>query len=148
MVGSENTQFGIGLHDAYSLSLRMQPAQIFSARQYASSTGFFPYANVLPLYIALLFMAPLLLILLRRRIWLGLAVSFALYLAAQAGLRLPSWPWPDSWFFNPFAWQLMFTLGMVAGILMRRYRLPRSKPLLVAATGVVLVALAVETDGF
>ena len=106
------------------------------------------YANILPLYIALLFMAPLLLIFLRRRIWLGLAVSFALYLAAQAGLRLPSWPWPDSWFFDPFAWQFLFTLGMVAGILMRRYRLPRSKPLLVAAAAVVLVALAVETDGF
>jgi hypothetical protein len=114
-----------------------------------ASLGFqLGYANILPLYIALLLMAPLLLILLRRRIWLGLTVSFTLYLAAQAGLRLPSWPWPDSWFFNPFAWQFLFTLGMVAGILMRRCRLPRSTPLLVAATCVVLVALAVETDGF
>jgi hypothetical protein len=72
----------------------------------------------------------------------------SLYLAAQAGLQLPSWPWPDAWFFNPFAWQFMFTLGMVAAILMRRTRLPRSKPLLIVAASVLLVALAVETDGF
>ena len=136
---------GIGSEDGRDLFFSNPSAGLIGL----ATLGFqFGYANILPLYIALLVMAPLLLMLLRRSIWLGLAVSFSLYLAAQAGLQLPSWPWPDSWFFNPFAWQFMFTLGMVAAILMRHTRLPRSKLLLIVAASVVLVALAVETDGF
>ncbi len=102
----------------------------------------------------LLFLAPILMDLLRQRMWLGLSVSIVLYVAAQFGLRLPSWPGPDTWFLNPFAWQLLFTLGLAAGIHLHRHRdfrraLAIKTPLLAVAVGKLLVfALAVETDVF
>lgn len=109
----------------------------------------FGYVNILPVYVAILFMAPVLMVLLRRRIWLGLLVSAVLYAAAQSGLQLPSWPWPNTWFLNPFAWQFMFTLGLVTGIRCRSEAVPpRSNLLLVAAAAMVFFALFVEMDGF
>ncbi|HWG04503.1 MAG TPA: OpgC domain-containing protein [Beijerinckiaceae bacterium] len=132
-------------------------AQFFT-QPIASTIGLFAlgyqlgYANVLPVYVALLFMAPVLMDLLRHRLWLGLSVSIALYIAAQFGLRLPSWPGPDTWFLDPFAWQLLFTLGLAAGIHLHswdfRQPFPISPFLLAVAVGVLLFALAVETDAF
>src|SRR6266404_1164067 len=50
-------------------------------------------ANILPLYIALLLMTPLLLVLARRDDRLLLAASAGIYLAARAfSLNLPTWP--------------------------------------------------------
>ena len=73
-------------------------------------------ANILPLYIALLLMTPLLLVLARRDDRLMLAASAAIYLAARAFcLNLPTWPAEGTWWFNPIAWQLIFAIGIFAG---------------------------------
>src|ERR1700755_924869 len=59
-------------------------------------------ANILPLYIVLLLVTPLLLALARRDDRLMLAASAGIYLAARAfSLNLPTWPVAGYWFFNP-----------------------------------------------
>jgi hypothetical protein len=72
------------------------------------------YMDILPLYIVLLAVLPLVLV--GFRSWPGViaAVSFALWLAVQFDNRvaLAAYPGPDRvWFFNPFAWQALFVLG-------------------------------------
>jgi hypothetical protein len=67
--------------------------------------------DVLPLYIVLLLLFPPVLWLLLRRANMALAGSVALYVAAWgSGINLPAYPTGD-WFFNPFAWQLLFVFG-------------------------------------
>jgi hypothetical protein len=74
------------------------------------------YFNILPLYIVLLMMTPPLLMLAASSRWLALGASAALYALTQAfELRPPSYPGDDQWFFNPFAWQLLFTIGLCLG---------------------------------
>jgi hypothetical protein len=67
--------------------------------------------DVLPLYIALMLcFAPILWLLLRRP-GLALWLSGLLYaLTWVFGWNLPSYP-SGEWFFNPFAWQLLFVVG-------------------------------------
>jgi hypothetical protein len=67
--------------------------------------------DVLPLYVLLLgAFVPALWVMVRRP-HLTLAGSIALYLAArQFGWNLPASP-SGVWYFNPFAWQLLFFLG-------------------------------------
>ena len=78
------------------------------------------YFNILPLYIVLMLWAPVALALALRGPFLALIVSVGLYAAARTfGLNLPNWPEPGGWFFNPIAWQLVFTLGLVSAILWR-----------------------------
>lgn len=67
--------------------------------------------DVLPLYIVLLLFFPLVLWLLLRNGAAALAASVALYaLTWEYGWNIPSYP-TGHWFFNPFAWQLLFVFG-------------------------------------
>ena len=67
--------------------------------------------DVLPLYIILLLLFPPTLWLLRLRPTLALAASMTLYvLTWHFNWNLPSYP-SGHWFFNPFAWQLLFVFG-------------------------------------
>ncbi|MGO4853410.1 OpgC family protein [Phaeovulum sp. W22_SRMD_FR3] len=81
----------------------------------------FGYVNILPMYIALMLMAPLfLLVALRHPRWL-LAGSVALWaVAGHYHLNLPNWPNPGGWFFNPLSWQLIFVLGMLTGLRLKQ----------------------------
>lgn len=81
-----------------ALLLRFQPA----------------FLDILPLYIVLL---ALLLpgLALRRRPWLLLGLSAALWIGVRlADFNLPRWQ-GGSWFFNPLAWQFLFFLGFLLG---------------------------------
>lgn len=70
--------------------------------------------DVLPLYIVLLLSFPLMLPLLKRRPLLLLGGSLAFYLLTRwFRWNLPTYPTGGAWYFNPFAWQLMFVLGAV-----------------------------------
>jgi hypothetical protein len=70
------------------------------------------FLDILPLYIVILALFALALPLVNRPMLL-LGCSLALYLAARwLGLELPSWR-GTGWFFNPFAWQLLFAVGVV-----------------------------------
>lgn len=83
------------------------------------------YFNILPLYIVLMAAAPLFLALALRGRFAMLAASAAVYAGARVtGLNLPSWPEPGGWYFNPFAWQFMFALGVFCGSASRTEDVP------------------------
>lgn len=71
------------------------------------------YFDILPMYLVILALIPVVIALARLHAGVALAAVAALWLAAQFGLLdLPAEPWSDrTWFFNPFAWQLCFFLG-------------------------------------
>ena len=73
--------------------------------------------DVLPLYIVLVATSPLILWCLLRRPNLTLLASAILYVAARwFDLNLASYPPGTHWYFNPFAWQLMFVFGAWCGV--------------------------------
>jgi hypothetical protein len=72
------------------------------------------YFDILPLYVVLMVMAPGFALIDRWAPHLVLPVSLVIYgltLGFQVGV--PTWPVEGEWFFNPFAWQLVFVLGFV-----------------------------------
>jgi hypothetical protein len=72
------------------------------------------YFDILPLYVVLMAGAPAMAIIHRLAPAALLPLSLALYLAALVlRIDLPTWPVEGVWFFNPFAWQLIFVLGFV-----------------------------------
>jgi hypothetical protein len=101
--------------------------------------------DILPLYVALLLWFPVLLLLTRIHVGVALATSALLWAGANVfGWNLPSYADNEGWYFNPFAWQLLFTLGAIAAHSAARQTLPRcSAPLALVALGMVLFALAV-----
>jgi hypothetical protein len=67
--------------------------------------------DMLPLYIVLLLLFPPVLWLLLRQPTVALAFSVLLYvLIWEFGWNLPAYP-SGAWYFNPFAWQLLFVFG-------------------------------------
>jgi hypothetical protein len=103
------------------------------------------YADILPMYVVLMAALPLVVMGLARSPLLTLAASFSLYAAANAlGLNLPQ-VYESSWFFNPFAWQLIFVAGAAAGhATLAGVRLPRHVDGVIAALAVVAFAVAVK----
>ena len=84
-----------------ALTLRFRPANL----------------DILPLYIVLLFAFPFVQRALRAMPMATMACSFALYLAA----RFLDWNLPTSvdgvgWYFNPFAWQFLFFIGVACAL--------------------------------
>ncbi|WP_062234315.1 OpgC family protein [Aureimonas sp. N4] len=76
------------------------------------------YLNILPMYCVILLMLPLMLALVRRFGVYGLLiVSATLWaVAGTTGFNLPNHPNPGGWQFNPFAWQMVFAIGLAAGL--------------------------------
>jgi hypothetical protein len=106
-------------------------------------------ANILPLYIALLLMTPLLLVLARRDDRLMLAASAGIYLAARTfSLNFTTWPVEGTWFFNPIAWQLIFAIGIFVGRRLKRGGIAYDARLFAACLAVVAIAAVVRTDAF
>lgn len=112
----------------YALILRYQPN----------------FLDILPLYVVLLGMVPFVLPLALRHPPAALALSAGLYGFVQLSpLNLPNYPGGTGWFFNPFAWQFLFVIGLVLGCLRhrgwqvgRRYR----RPLAIASGSLVFAA--------
>jgi hypothetical protein len=74
------------------------------------------YFNILPLYVFLILLVPAYMWLAARDLRLMLAVSFSMYLTAHMlPIDMPNFPTDEGWFFNPFAWQLLFASGMALG---------------------------------
>ena len=76
------------------------------------------YFDILPMYLVILAMVPLMMALSRISLWAVAAMVGVLWLAANANLlgltpvAFPAEPWSDrNWFFNPFGWQLVFFTG-------------------------------------
>jgi hypothetical protein len=108
------------------------------------------YFNILPLYIALMLWAPVAMILMRIHVVLAAAVSVGIYALARADvLALPSWPEPGRWFFNPFAWQLLFTMGIFAGALLSRLKsVPYWRPGFIGSVVLLVVSFVIMMNGF
>jgi hypothetical protein len=110
--------------------------------------------TVLVNYVVILAVMPGLLWLHRGRWWLAAAVSVGSWTLAGtfpwASAPMfprgsdPSYPWGNQWDFNPFAWQLVFFLGMLAGAAKSRgtLRLPQHRILtIVSWVGIGLALL-------
>lgn len=88
--------------------------------------------NILPLYIVLLmFWLPFVLWLLPRNPWQALVLSVGLWAASNLlSANLPSMQHPHGWVFNPFAWQLLITIGALTAHFARQGPIPFSRPLM------------------
>jgi hypothetical protein len=74
------------------------------------------FLDILPLYIALLGIFPLVLVALMREPLWALIPSAALYaLTLRYGWALPGYPAGRVWYFNPLAWQFLFIIGASSG---------------------------------
>ena len=108
----------------------------------------FGYVNILPLYLTLLAVTPVLLFVAwRAPLWL-LAVSVLIWLVAGLyHLGPPNFPTQGVWFFNPLTWQLIFIIGLLTGVAMKDGR--RFVPIrrwLQIATGALLVYAALSVQ--
>ena len=92
------------------------------------------YFNILPMYVVLLTLTPALLWLALRSLTAMLAASVVVYVAANGlGLNMPNFPTDGAWYFNPFAWQLLFSIGLALGIMRMRGQSVGYHPLAYAA---------------
>jgi hypothetical protein len=105
------------------LLLEWHNAGLFYSNPVEASIGFvllsyqLGYFNILPLYVAVLAVAPVFVLLARVRRWLVFALSAAIYLIALTlELNLPNWPGEGEWFFNPLAWQFLFVSGFLCSV--------------------------------
>ncbi|MGC9446791.1 OpgC family protein [Cereibacter johrii] len=81
------------------------------------------YTNILPLYATLLLVTPaLVLAALRfpRTLLVGSVLLWAV--TGQFRLNLPNFPNPGGWFFNPLAWQIIFVMGLLTGVALKKGR--------------------------
>lgn len=100
--------------------------------------------NILPMYVVLMFWLPVALFLLKRSVPFALAISFGIWLIANvAGLNLPAQQRAEGWFFNPFAWQLLFTTGAAASVIARRVQMHARAEVLLPASTYLLFAFLV-----
>jgi hypothetical protein len=99
------------------------------------------FLDILPLYIVLLASFPLVLLLLSRHTLVALVPSIALYTGAQlGGLALHGYPEDHPWFFNPFAWQLIFVIGAACGYArVAKRQVPTEDRLLFGAASAILI---------
>jgi hypothetical protein len=98
--------------------------------------------DILPMYMVALVLIPVMVGLYRLNPYLGLAAPVVLWAANRAvGFDLPAEWWSDRpWFFNPFAWQLIFFTGFA--IARGWIRLPPpSKPWIWASAAYLIAML-------
>ncbi|MEP2532423.1 OpgC domain-containing protein [Shimia sp.] len=100
------------------------------------------YFDILPMYLVILAMMPLMLALAQIHKGLMAAAVLAFWLMANYGnLSFPAEPWSErQWFFNPFGWQLIFFTGFafMSGWLPAP---PKSRTLFWLAVAIVLIVL-------
>jgi hypothetical protein len=98
------------------------------------------FFDILPMYLVILAMVPVAMAIARVSVKAVAAVAFLLWFVADIHLiELPAEPWSDRpWYFNPFAWQLVFFTGFGFG--MRWWPAPPRDRRLIWASTAVLVA--------
>jgi hypothetical protein len=103
------------------------------------------YFDILPMYLVILALIPVMMALAQVDTRLAVLASLSLWVAATAGLNLPAELWftkqsDRPWFFNPFAWQLVFFTGfaLMAGWLPAA---PVRQGLVWLAAGIVVLSV-------
>ena len=103
----------------------------------------FAYADILPLYIVMMLLAPGLLLLCARWPKAAMVGSLAVwFLVGLFRIRVPTWPTDNGWFFNPLSWQVLFIAGILTGLAIRQGRrlLPVKRWALGLAIGFLVIA--------
>lgn len=99
--------------------------------------------NILPMYIGMMAMLPVIMMLARINLVVALAASVAVWLLANIfHFGPPNYPGTGVWYFNPLTWQLIFTIGFCGGVLLRRGVSIRPSPVVYALALAYLVAAA------
>ncbi len=113
-------------HPQYEDAFRMtwmfgDPGAAISA---ALSLRYLPnLLDILPLYLVLLGAAPAIIWMVKRDLRIALALSIIVYAGARwTGFNLPAGNDGAVWNFNPFTWQLLYTIGIAAGHLRKQGR--------------------------
>jgi hypothetical protein len=94
------------------------------------------YSVVLPLYVVLMLWAPVVIFLASRSPASALLASIAVYAAGRGRAGGDG----DGWYFNPFAWQLVFAIGIICALRWRRGLPPPQGSLVALAVATILGA--------
>ncbi len=107
------------------------------------------YLDILPMYLIILGMVPVVMALRQWQPMLPFVLVIALYgVVWLTGFNLVGNPWNGfGWFFNPFAWQLIFFAGFAFGMGWIRAPQLNRKPLLVASAVVVVASVPLSFWG-
>jgi hypothetical protein len=133
LVGDENVVLGQGL----SWFVNAPLSSLVGAATLSYQANF---SDVLALYVVLMLWAPVVIFLASRNPALALLASIAVYVAGRG--RVGGGGGGDGWFFNPFAWQLIFAIGVICALRWRR-GLPRPQARFVALALAVILGAAV-----
>jgi hypothetical protein len=108
------------------------------------------FLDILPMYIVLLAMLPVVMLLAGIAPVLALSALGALWIAVQwSGVNLPGGQGPGGmWFFNPFAWQLVFFTGFAFGLGWLRAPLLRRGPLFWLSVVFLVASVPLNFWGF
>jgi len=102
------------------------------------------YFNILPLYFVLLVISPVYIMIGQRsRLALVMVAAVIWFIAGTHRLNLPNYPNPGGWFFNPFSWQLLYAIGIAAGLEAKEGRklVPYDGNLFAIAAGFLVLSL-------
>lgn len=120
---------GAALWFGSSVMLEQQGYQVMGSDPLAFMIGIaslghqLGYVNILPMYAVLMLGAPFL-IRLGQRSPIGLLAASVGFWAftGMTHFDLPNFPQEGGWFFNPFAWQMIFSFGILTGLALRHGR--------------------------
>ncbi len=99
------------------------------------------FLDILPLYIALLGVFPVVLLALERGPFWALLPSAVIYaLTLRHGWGIPAYPTSNVWYFNPLAWQFLFVIGATAGHARVSGRWPFPQSIWLSRIAIVLAA--------
>ena len=102
------------------------------------------YNNILPVYAALLLVAPAFVLFVSCRPVPALIVSGLLWLVAGIWqIAPPNYPEPGLWFLNPLSWQFLFNIGLAAMLHVKRGGRIPVNPWLLGAAGIYVVGAAI-----
>lgn len=109
------------------------------------------YFNILPLYFVMLIFSPLYIMIgLRSRLALVLFAAAIWFTAGIFRLNFPNYPNAGGWFFNPLSWQLIYAIGIAAGLDAKEGRklVPHDKGLFMVCSGFLILSFAWVKLGF
>ena len=132
IVGDQGIVLGQGIS-------RFVNAPVSSLLGAAALTYLPNYSPILALYVVLMLWAPVVIFLASRSPASALLASIAVYMAGRGRVG-GDLPVGDGWYFNPFAWQLVFAIGIICALRWRN-GLPRPQGrLAVLALAIILGA--------